>query len=72
MVYKAQGLKYQRMYGILPALQSMDCTANLMFVFIFENLPSFSCVGKTCYLYYLILNAYLMVHYVLTYKECCL
>lgn len=62
------------MYGTLPELQSMDCTADLMFVFIFENLPSFPCVGKKklVYLYYLILNSYLMVHYVLTYKECCL
>jgi len=73
MVYKAQGINYQRMYGTLPELLSMDCTANLMFVFIFEYLPSFSCIGKKLvYLYYLILNAYLMVQYVLTWKECCL
>lgn len=67
MVYKAQGTDYQRMYGTLPERLSMDCTADLMFVFIFEHLPSFSCIGKRLvYLYYLILNAYLMVHYVLT------
>lgn len=49
MVYKAQAINYQRMYGTLPELLSMDCTADLMFVFIFEYLPSFSCIGKkTC------------------------
>lgn len=67
MVYKAQGINYQRMYSTLPELLSLDCTADLMFVFISEYLPSFSCIGKKLvYLYYLILNAYLMVHCVLT------
>lgn len=37
------------MYGTLPELLSMDCTADLMFVLIFEYLPSFSCIRKkTC------------------------
>lgn len=67
MVYKPQGINYQRMYGTLPELLSMDCTADLMFVLLFEYLPSFSCIRKKLvYLYYLILSAYPMVHYVLT------